>query len=66
MCVGEVKITYLFKYVIVLVHTILITIKWSDNGVRNNMTGNFLPIVNIWLWTQTVQGFILSNGLPLF
>lgn len=66
MCVGEVKKTYFLKYVIVFVHTILITIKWSDNGVRNTMTRNFLPIGNIWLWAQTVQGYILLDGLPLF
>jgi len=52
--------------VIVFVHTILVTIKWSYNGVRNTMTGYFLPIANIWLWTQTLQGYILLDGLALF
>lgn len=66
MCVGEVIITYFLKYVILFVHAILMAIKWSDNEVRNTMTGNFLPIVNIWLWTQTVQAYILWVGLALF
>lgn len=65
MCVGEVIITYFLKYVILFVHTILMAIKWSDNEVRNTMTGNFLPIVNIWLWTQAVQAYILWDGLAL-